>query len=92
MRLEATAFTGRYFDPATLVSASSHGGVKSVAEEVVRDMGFRESELDNKLEVIEALLGDDGRQLLDGHGHVEDGATLRKVIEDEVLEEEHALY
>ena len=34
-------------------------------EEVVRDMGFRECELDNKLEVIEALLGDDGRQLLE---------------------------
>jgi hypothetical protein len=91
MRSKATAFTGQYDDPGTLVAASSHGGVKSVAEEVVRDMGFREAELDNKLDVIEALLGNDGRRLLEGRAD-DAFATLRKVIEDEVEEEEHALY
>ena len=46
----------------------SHDGIKSAVEEVVRDMGC---ELDNKLEVIEALLGEDGRQLLDSrHAHL----------------------
>jgi hypothetical protein len=65
MRSKAKAFTGSYGDPGTFESKSSHSGVKSIVEEVVRDMGFRECELDNKLEVIEALLGDDGRQLLE---------------------------
>ena len=87
MRSKATAFTGWYDDPGTSESQSSHGGVKSVVEEVVRDMGFRECELDNKLEVIEALLGDDGRQLLEGHA--QDGTTLRKIIEDELEEEDY---
>jgi hypothetical protein len=49
-------------------------------------MGFRECELDNKLEVIEALLGDDGRQLLGGHA--QDETTLKKVIEDELEEDD----
>jgi hypothetical protein len=82
MRSKATAFTGSYGDPGILKSKSSHGGVKSVVEEVVRDMGFRESELRNKLEVIEALLGDDGRRLLESHA--ENETTLREVIEDEL--------
>jgi hypothetical protein len=88
MRSKATAFTGSYGDPGRNESKSSHGGIKSVVEEVVRDMGFRECELDNKLEVIEALLGDDGRQLLGRHA--EDETTLKKVIEDEL--EEDVLY
>jgi hypothetical protein len=49
-------------------------------------MGFRECELDNKLEAIEALLGDDGRQLLEGHA--QDETTLKKVIEDELEEDD----
>jgi len=88
MRSKATAFTGSYADPGTSVSGFSHDGIKSVVEEVVRDMGFRESELDNKLEVIEALLGGDGRQLLGGHDHAWDEKTLRKIIEDELEQEE----
>jgi hypothetical protein len=82
MRSEATAFTGWYDALGASVSRSSHDGVKSVVEEVVRDMGFRECELDNKLEVIEALLGDDGRQLSEGEAH--EGTTLRETIEDEL--------
>jgi hypothetical protein len=82
MRSKATAFTGWYGEPGIIESESSHGGVKSVVEEVVRDMGFRECELVNKLGVIEALLGDDGRQLLESRA--EDGTTLREVIEDEL--------
>jgi len=84
MRSKATAFTSRYSDPGMSESESSHGGIKSVVEEVVRDMGFRERELDDKLEVIEALLGDDGRQLLESHAR--EGTTLRKIIEDELEE------
>jgi hypothetical protein len=89
MRSKATAFTGWYDDPGRGVSELSHGGVKSVVEEVVRDMGFRECELDNnnKLAVIEALLGDDGRQLLESHA--EDGDTLRTIIEKEQEEEKY---
>lgn len=84
MRSKATAFTGWYEDPGTsLESELSHGGVKSVVEEVVQDMGLRENQLDNKLEVIEALLGDDGRRLLESHGRT---LALRKVIEDELEE------
>jgi hypothetical protein len=82
MRSEATAFTGWCDALGASASRSSHGGIKSVVEEVVRDMGFRECELDNKLEVIEALLGDDGRQLLEGEAH--EGTTLRETIEDEL--------
>jgi hypothetical protein len=85
--MQATAFTGWYDDPGTSDSESSHGGIKSVVEEVVRDMGFRECELDNKLEVIEALLGDDGRQLLESDA--QEGTTLRKIIEDELEEEDY---
>jgi hypothetical protein len=55
-------------------------------EEVVRDMGFHECEPGNKLEVIEALLGDDGRRLLEGHA--EDETALGKVIEDELEEDD----
>jgi hypothetical protein len=84
MRPNARAFTGWYDDPGRSVDDYSHGGVKSVAEEVARDMGLQESELDSdkKLEVIEALLGADGRQLLESHAR--DETTLRKVIEDEL--------
>jgi hypothetical protein len=78
------AFTGWYCDPGTSESQSSHAGIKSVVTEVARDMGFREGELDNKLEVIEALLGHDGRQLLESHAQ---DTTLRKIIEDELEEE-----
>jgi hypothetical protein len=85
MSLKATAFTGWYDDPGTSDTKSSHGGIKSVVEEVVRDMGFREHELDNKLEVVEALLGDDGRKILESYA--QDGTTLRKIIEDDLEEE-----
>jgi hypothetical protein len=53
------AFTGWYNEYEPADSVSSHGGVKSVVEEVVRDMGLHECELDNKLGVIEALMGGD---------------------------------
>lgn len=85
MHSKVTAFTGWYDDPGTGETIFSHGGIKSVVGEVVRDMGFREHELGDKLEVIEALLGDDGRQLLESHA--QDGTTLRKIIEDELEEE-----
>jgi hypothetical protein len=49
-------------------------------------MGFRESELENTLEVNDALLGDDGKQLLESPARV--GSTLRKIIEDELEQEE----
>jgi hypothetical protein len=81
------AFTGWYCDSATSGSEYSHGRIKSVVEEVARDMGFREGKLDNQLEVIEALLGHDGRELLESHA--EDRKTLRKVIEDELVEEDY---
>ena len=86
-RSKATAFTGWYDDPGTSESESSHGDIKSIVEEVAQDMGFCEGELDNKLEVIEALLGDDGRQLLESDA--ENGKTLRKIIEDELEEEDY---
>jgi hypothetical protein len=79
---KATAFTGWYDDPGRSLTESSHGNIKSVVEEVVRDMGLRQCELDDKLEVIEALLGDDGKQLLESHA--EPMQTLRKTIEDEL--------
>jgi hypothetical protein len=85
MRSNATAFTGWYDDPGISRCGYSHGGINSVVEEIVRDMGFRESELDNKLEILEALLGDDGRQLLENHA---DETTLRKIVEDELNTEE----
>jgi hypothetical protein len=50
-------------------------------------MSFCECELDNKLEVIEALLGDDGRQFLKSHAQA--GITLRKIIEDKLEEEDY---
>ena len=40
MRSEATALTGWYHALGASVSRSSHGDVKSVVEEVARDMGF----------------------------------------------------
>jgi hypothetical protein len=83
MHSKATAYTGRY-DDGTTVSESFHDDIKSVVNEVVRDMGFRECEFHYKLEVIEALLGDDGRQLLESN-YMEE-TTLRKVIEDELDE------
>jgi len=74
--MHSKAFTGWYDDdPGTSVTKYSHGGVKSVVEEVVRDMGFRESELDYKLEIIEALLGDDKRELLERYA--QDGTTTQ---------------
>jgi len=90
MRSKARAFTGSYGDPGASVSELSHGGINSVVEEVVRDMGFRECELDNKnkLAVIEALLGDDGRQLLESHAD-EYRPTLRTIIEEELQEEKY---
>jgi hypothetical protein len=85
------AFTGWYDDPGTSETEFSHGGIKYVVEQLVQDMGFREQELDNilKLEVIEALLGDDGRQILESYA--QEGTTLRKIIEDD-LEEEARVY
>jgi hypothetical protein len=88
MRLEAKSFMGWYDDPGTSETELSHGGIKSVVENVVRHMGFLEGELDNKLEVIEALLGKDGRKILDSYP--EDGATLRKIIEEEMELEERS--
>ena len=65
----------------------SHGRIKSVVNEVVQDLGFREREIDNELEVIEALLGDDGRELLESYAQDSHGPpTLRKVIEDDLGE------
>ena len=46
--------------------------------------GFREGELD-KLKVIEALLGDDGRLLLESHSAYL--KSLKKVIEDDLVHE-----
>jgi len=70
-------------------SASSHGGVNSVVEEVVQDMGFRESEFVNKMEVIEALLGGDGMPLLEcSILDSEYEPPLRGIIEDELEEED----
>ena len=79
------AFAGWYCDPGVSESKSSHGGVKSVVEEVTRDMGFH-GEMDNKLEVLEALLGDDGMKLLMSR---HEDPTLRQVIADELEEESH---
>ena len=84
---KATAYTGLYDDPGTTESESTHGNIKSVVEKVVRDMGFRGDELGNELEIIEALLGDDGRQLLESRP--QDGPTLRKIIKDELEEKRY---
>jgi hypothetical protein len=83
---EAKAFIGSYSDPQMALSGFSHGGVRSVVEKVVRDMGVRECEFGNKLEVIDALLGDDGKKLLESHTHKK--ITLRKIIEDKLEEED----
>ena len=80
-RGKTKAFTGWYDDPGTSETISKHGGIKSVVKEIVRDMGFHGCEID-ELEVIEALLGDDGRELLESYA--QDGPTLRKIIEDEL--------
>ena len=80
------AYIGWYDDPGGSETVLSHGRIKSVVKEVVRDMGFHEGELDNKVEVIEALLGDDGNQILDGYA--EDGPTLRRIIEHELEQRE----
>jgi hypothetical protein len=82
--VKAKAFTSCYDDPGISTSALSHGGINSVVEEVARDMGFGRGELD-KLEVIEALLGPDGSELLESHPP--EGITLREIIEDELEEE-----
>ena len=88
---KATVFTGWYDDDSGISqSLSSHGGIKSVVGDVVRDMGFREGEIDDKLklEVIEALLGGDGRQILDiVPKRARDGkvlSALKDVIKDEL--------
>ena len=85
----ATAYAGLYADPGISKRGFSHGGIKFVVEEVVQDMGFREHELDNslKLEVLEALLGDDARELLHGDAVDAAGTTLRKIIEDDLESE-----
>lgn len=82
----AEAFIGWYDDPGTGESELNHGGIKSVVEEVVRDMGLSEGELDSHLKVLEALLGDDGRQLLESH---DDEKTLSQIIDEELEEEEY---
>lgn len=85
----AKAFTGWYVDPGPSLYQSSHGYIKAVVAELVQDMGFLGGgdEDDTLLvEVIEALLGDDGKQLLESC--VEEGTPLRKVIEDELEEED----
>jgi hypothetical protein len=81
--LKATAFICKYDHLQASLSESAHGGVKSVVEEMVRDMGFREGDI-NKLEVIGVLLGDDGRQLMESQAV--DGTTLGEIIEDELDE------
>jgi hypothetical protein len=58
-------------------------------EDVVKGMGFRESERYNELEVIEALLGRDGGQLLDLHAQIYRRPTLRETIEDKLELEEY---
>ena len=78
MHSEATAYTGWYDDPGISVSESSHDDIKSVVDEVVRDMGFPECELHNKLEVIEALLGDNGRQFIGEYIHGSGGDNLEE--------------
>ena len=78
-----------YTDPGTTEFKSTHGNIKSVVEKVVRDMGFRGDELGNEL-IIEALLGDDGRQLLESRPPDERyGPTLREIIKDELEEERY---
>ena len=89
MHPTAKAFTGGYFDGSGIHKLrSSHGGIKSVVEEVVRDMGLRECELDNKAEVIGALLGDDGMYLLESWWWARrvDETPLREIIEYELEE------
>lgn len=83
-RSRARAFSGRYSDPQIRGIGYSHGRIKSVVGEVARDMGLREGELENKLEMIDALLGDDGKELLDSPPWEGPREPLRKVIEDEL--------
>jgi hypothetical protein len=58
-------------------------------EEVIRDMGFRESELDIELvvKVIGALLGDDGMEILESTIRDREETKLRDIIEYELEEE-----
>ena len=95
MHSKGIAFTGWYDDDSGISqSVSSHGGIISIVDEVVRDMGFNEGELDDKLrlEIIEALLGADGRPMLDSvpkrarDGKV--GPALRDVIKGKLEEED----
>ncbi|KAI0263508.1 hypothetical protein BGY98DRAFT_940216 [Russula aff. rugulosa BPL654] len=63
---QAETFMAWYDDGSGATdTAYAHGGIRSVVEEVIRDMGFRESELDIELvvKVIGALLGDDGMEI-----------------------------
>ncbi|KAK2756135.1 hypothetical protein FQN54_005543 [Arachnomyces sp. PD_36] len=80
------AFIGWYDDPGTGEVALNHGGIKSVVDEVVRDMGLGEGELGSQLEVLEALLGDEGRQLLKKN---DDEKTLSQIIDEELKEEKY---
>lgn len=67
----------------------SHGGIRSVVEEVIRDMGFRENELDIEpmVKVIGALLGDDGMEILESTIRDREETRLRDIIEYELEEE-----
>ena len=87
-RSKATAFTGDYTDPGISEIEHSHGDIKLVVEDVVKGMGFRESKRYDELEVIEALLGRDGGQLLDLYAHIDHRPTLRETIEDDLEREE----
>jgi hypothetical protein len=75
------AFTSSYMDVGLSMYQSSHGGIRYVVQELVKDMGFCGGEVDNKLqmEVMEALLGDDGKQLLGSC--IEGGTPLREIID-----------
>jgi hypothetical protein len=55
------AFVGEYNDPGTDMCERSHGQIKIVAREVLRDLGFTDEYETRKMELefIEALLGDD---------------------------------
>jgi hypothetical protein len=91
MPLKVKAFTGRYGDPGidSDTYQSSHGGIKLVVAELLNDMGFRGGGEIDKLQVIESLLGDGARELLDGcveEEEEEERPTFRKVIEDELEE------
>jgi hypothetical protein len=85
MPLRAKAFTGLYGDPGMDRYRSTHGGIKMIVAELVKDMGFSSGGEVNKLDVLESLLGDGARESLDRCVE-EERPTFRKVIEEELEE------